>query len=203
MGMLRFVDMKRVAMRIAKRAPRFKERDMENNMPPQGFAFDDEPDNDMDEEFSSSNFHHQISGKSVVILESFTFSANFSMGRCTEHGAIVSTSELSDREKVSPLNQPTKKARNRITRVPGSWIVRIGELFLRRKTLAKLSEEVADFREEYYEALANNRKWRCRFLVVQYHWQFFARPLRALVRVIFGLLTGRQGQDETKTKNVE
>jgi hypothetical protein len=77
----------------------------------------------------------------------------------------------------------------RLTTPPGAWVLKIGSLIFRKKTLEILENEVADFREECYEALSHGKIWRYRMLVVIYNALFLAKPARFLIGVVWKLVT--------------
>jgi hypothetical protein len=57
---------------------------------------------------------------------------------------------------------------NKIDNPPGSSIISILRLFLRKKQIAVVEAEIEDMRQEVYEALAEKRWLRARWLPVLY-----------------------------------
>jgi hypothetical protein len=51
---------------------------------------------------------------------------------------------------------------------PGNWVLNVVRLFLRKKQISLVEEEIEDMRQEVYEALAEKRWLRARWLPVAY-----------------------------------
>lgn len=99
----------------------------------------------------------------------------------------IKLQEISRAQAVIDLVHEARSGR--LTTPPGAWILKIGSLIFRKKTLELLANDVADFREECYEALSHGKIWRYRMLVVIYNTLFLAKPARFLIGVAWKLVT--------------
>jgi hypothetical protein len=75
-----------------------------------------------------------------------------------------------------------------IARPPGFWLISTAEFLMSKKQFCTLVvPTIADMREEYYQALAQNRIWKARWVRIRGTWSFFAaiRNDRLLAMVSF------------------
>lgn len=79
--------------------------------------------------------------------------------------------------------QVTIQRTGKVTLAPGSRLHDLAGFFYSRKTMARVFDPMlADMREEYFETLANGRKWRARWVLLSYYWAFAkVLPIHALV----------------------
>ena len=90
-----------------------------------------------------------------------------------------------------------KPAPTRLCRPPGNWLLNTVSFFYSPVTLENIFEPlIADWRLEYYEALAAKRTLKAKWICVRYYWAFSkAMGLQKLLSVIHRIIFVAKSED--------
>jgi hypothetical protein len=70
---------------------------------------------------------------------------------------------------------------SRLSRPPGWRLRRFAEFFFSKKTFTEILEPtLSDMQKEHFEALAADRPWKARMVLVRGHWSFWSAVVAQL-----------------------